>query len=124
MQKLIWKNGNGKEIELTKEPYGITEWDGFSSTELNVQTQQVPFNDGAVFIDALLEQRSLSVTLAMNDKNILEDRYRLRRELIASMNPKLGEGYLIYENDFLKKQIKLSHSTQCSTIILFPNLLD
>ena len=106
MQKLIWKNGNGKEIELTKEPYGITEWDGFSSTELNVQTQQVPFNDGAVFIDALLEQRSLSVTLAMNDKNILEDRYRLRRELIASMNPKLGEGYLIYENDFLKKQIK------------------
>lgn len=106
MQKLIWKNGNGKEIELTKEPYGITEWAGFSSTELNVQTQQVPFNDGAVFIDALLEQRSLSITLAMNDKNILEDRYRLRRELIASMNPKLGEGYLIYENDFLKKQIK------------------
>ena len=106
MQKLIWKNGNGKEIELTKEPYGITEWEGFSNTELNVQTQQVPFNDGAVFIDALLEQRSLSVTLAMNDKNILEDRYRLRRELIASMNPKLGEGYLIYENDFLKKQIK------------------
>lgn len=106
MQKLIWKNGNGKEIELTKEPYGITEWDGFSSTELNVQTQQVPFNDGAVFIDALLEQRSLSVTLAMNDKNNLEDRYRLRRELIASMNPKLGEGFLIYENDFLKKQIK------------------
>lgn len=106
MQKLIWKNGNGKEIELTKEPYGITEWDGFSNTELNVQTQQVPFNDGAVFIDALLEQRSLSVTLAINDKNNLEDRYRLRRELIASMNPKLGEGYLIYENDFLKKQIK------------------
>lgn len=106
MQKLIWRNGNGKEIELTKEPYGITEWEGFSNTELNVQTQQVPFNDGAVFIDALLEQRSLSVTLAMNDKNNLEDRYRLRRELIASMNPKLGEGYLIYENDFLKKQIK------------------
>ena len=106
MQKLIWKNGNGKEIELTKEPYGITEWDGFANTELNVQTQQVPFNDGAVYIDALLEQRSLSVTLAMNDKNNLEDRYRLRRELIASMNPKLGEGYLIYENDFLKKQIK------------------
>lgn len=106
MQKLIWKNGNGKEIELTQEPYGITEWEGFSNTELNVQTQQVPFNDGAVFIDALLEQRSLSVTLAMNDKNNLEDRYRLRRELIASMNPKLGEGYLIYENDFLKKQIK------------------
>ena len=92
MQKLIWKNGNGKEIELTKEPYGITEWDGFSSTELNVQTQQVPFNDGAVFIDALLEQSSLSVTLAMNDKNILEDRYRRRRELIASGNPKLGAG--------------------------------
>lgn len=106
MQKLIWKNGNGKEIELTQEPYGITEWDGFSNTELNVQTQQVPFTDGGVYLDALMEQRELSVTLAIKDRNNLEDRYRLRRELIAVLNPKLGEGYLIYENDYLQKRIK------------------
>ena len=106
MQKLYWQNAKGQTVDLTAEPYGITDWEGFSNTELNVQTQQVPFNDGGVYLDALMEQRELSVTLAIKDRNNLEDRYRLRRELIAVLNPKLGEGYLIYENDYLQKRIK------------------
>ena len=106
MQKLYWQNAKGQTVDLTAEPYGITEWEGFANTELNVQTQQVPFNDGGVYLDALMEQRELSVTLAIKDRNNLEDRYRLRRELIAVLNPKLGEGYLIYENDYLQKRIK------------------
>lgn len=105
MQKLIFRNGNGKEINLTSGDYGITEWEGFSANELNIQSQQVAFQDGGVFLDALLEQRILSVTVAMNAKNDLEKRYRLRREMISTLNPKLGEGLLIYTNDFLSKQI-------------------
>lgn len=105
MQKLIFRNGNGKEINLTSGDYGITEWEGFSANELNIQSQQMPFQDGGVFLDALLEQRILSVTVAMNAKNDLEKRYRLRREMISTLNPKLGEGLLIYTNDFLSKQI-------------------
>ena len=106
MQKLVWKNSIGDEINLTSGNYGITEWEGFSNTSLNIQSQQVPFQDGGVFLDALMEQRELSVTLAMNDKGNLETRYRLRRELIHALNPKLGEGYLIYTNDFISKRIK------------------
>ena len=106
MQKLIWKNANGEELNLTSGNYGITEWEGFSNTSLNIQSQQVPFQDGGVFLDALMEQRELSVTLAMNDGGNLETRYRLRRELIHILNPKLGEGYLIYTNDFISKRIK------------------
>ena len=106
MQKLVWKNSIGDEINLTSGNYGITEWEGFSNTSLNIQSQQVPFQDGGVFLDALMEQRELSVTLAMNDGGNLETRYRLRRELIHALNPKLGEGYLIYTNDFISKRIK------------------
>lgn len=106
MQKLIWKNALGDEIDLTSGNYGITEWEGFSNTSLNIQSQQVPFQDGGVFLDALMEQRELSVTLAMQDNNNLEERYRMRRELIHILNPKLGEGYLIYKNDFTEKRIK------------------
>ena len=106
MQKLVWLNGNNDTIDLTKEPYGVTEWNGFSSVELNVQSQQVPFQDGSVFLDALLNNRELSVTLAIHDENDLEKRYRLRRELIHNLNPKLGEGYLIYTNDYISKRIK------------------
>ena len=104
MQKLIWTNSDGDSIDLTSGNYGITNWEGFSNTPLNIQSQQVPFQDGGVFIDALLEQRELSVTLAMQDNGNLEDRYRMRRELIHALNPKLGEGYLIYKNDFTQKE--------------------
>jgi hypothetical protein len=42
----------------------------------------------------------------MQDNGNLEERYRMRRELIHILNPKLGEGYLIYTNDFISKRIK------------------
>ena len=106
MQKLVWINSKGTEINLTSGDYGITEWVGFSACDVEVQTQNVPFQDGSVFLDALLNNRELSVTLAINDDKNLEKRYRLRRELIAALNPKLGEGYLIYTNDFISKRIK------------------
>ena len=106
MQRLVWQNSNGDEINLTSGNYGITEWEGFSNASLNIQSQQVPFQDGGVFLDALIEQRELSVTLAMNDGGNLEERYRMRRELVHALNPKLGEGYLIYTNDFISKRIK------------------
>ena len=106
MQKLVWQNANGVELDLTSGNYGITEWEGFSNASLNIQSQQVPFEDGGVFLDALIEQRELSVTLAIQDNNDLELRYQQRRELISALNPKLGEGYLIYTNDFISKRIK------------------
>ena len=106
MQKLVWINSKGTEINLTSGDYGITEWVGFSACDVEIQTQNVPFQDGSVFLDALLNNRELSVTLAINDGKDLEKRYRLRRELIAALNPKLGEGYLIYTNDFISKRIK------------------
>lgn len=106
MQKLVWQNADGVELDLTSGNYGITEWEGFSNASLNIQSQQVPFQDGGVFLDALIEQRELSVTLAMQDNNNLETRYQQRREVISALNPKLGEGYLIYTNDFISKRIK------------------
>lgn len=107
MQSLIFRNAKGVEVDLTKAPYGITQWEGFSATEANIQSQQVPFNDGSVFLDALLSNRELTVTLSINDENDLAKRYELRREIIALMNPKLGEGILLYSNDFTTKQIKV-----------------
>lgn len=106
MQKLVWQNSIGDSVDLTSGNYGITEWEGFSNASLNIQSQQVPFQDGSVFLDALIEQRELSVTLKIKDENNLENRYKYRRELIHILNPKLGEGYLIYANDFTSKRIK------------------
>lgn len=106
MQKLVFINGTGKQIDLTSGNYGITNWEGFSNANLNIQTQQVPFEDGGVFLDALIEQRDISVIVAIQDNNNLELRYQKKRELISALNPKLGEGTLIYTNNFLSRQIK------------------
>ena len=107
MQKLRFVNGNGVELDLTSGHYGITNWSGFSNADLTIQGQQVPFQDGEVFLDALYNPRELSVTLAINDNNNLALRYELKRELISVMNAKLGEGYLYYKNDYLERRIKV-----------------
>lgn len=107
MQKLRFVNGNGTEIDLTSGYFGVTNWEGFSNIELNIQAQQVPFHDGSVYLDGLLNERELTITLAVNDNNNLELRYELRRELISALNPKLGEGYLYYKNDYLERRIKV-----------------
>ena len=106
MQKLKFINARNETIDLTHTPFGITEWEGFSNVDMEVQSQTVPFVDGSVYIDNLLESRELSVTVAIEDNNNLKKRYELRRELIRILNPKLGEGYLIYKNDHLEKQIR------------------
>lgn len=110
MQELIFINGDGKEIELTDAlkggNYGITNWEGLGNVGLNLQTQQVPFVDGAVFIDGLLDQREISLTVAIKDDNDLHLRYELKRHLISVLNPKTNEGTLIYKNDYLEKKIK------------------
>jgi photosystem II stability/assembly factor-like uncharacterized protein len=105
MQKLVFRNPNGEEIDFTSGDFGVTKWEGFSHVDMDLQTQQVPFNDGSVFLDALLSERELNVTVAINDNGDLEKRYRLKRELIHCLNPKLGEGELIYTNDYTSKKI-------------------
>ena len=105
MQKLVFRNPNGEEIDFTSGDFGVTRWEGFSKVDMEVQSQQVPFHDGSVFLDALLSERELSITVAVNDENDLEKRYRLKRELIHCLNPKLGEGELIYTNDYTSKKI-------------------
>ena len=107
MQKIRFVNGNGVEIDLTSGNYGITAISGLSNANLSLQTQQVPNNDGSVYIDSLLDNRTIDMTVALNDENDLEKRYQLRRELISVLNPKLGEGYLYYKNDYLERRIKV-----------------
>ena len=66
MQKLRFVNGNGVEIDLTSGNYGVIEWSGFSSADLNIQSQQVPFQDGAVFLDALYNSINSHLTIVLS----------------------------------------------------------
>ena len=89
MQKLEFTNGNRVSINLTDHiNFGITKWSGLSEVGVEVQTQQVPFADGNVYLDNLLSQREISVTVAIQDNGDLKRRYELQRKLIECLNPK------------------------------------
>ena len=106
MQKIKFINANGVEIDFTSGCYGVTGWKGLSNANLNLQTQKVPNYDGSVYIDGLLENRTIELTLCIDDNNNLAVRYAKRKELCEVLNPKLGEGYLVYKNDMYERRIK------------------
>lgn len=106
MQKIKFINANGVEIDFTSGCYGVTGWKGLSNANLNLQTQKVLNYDGSVYIDGLLENRTIELTLCIDDNNNLAVRYAKRKELCEVLNPKLGEGYLVYKNDMYERRIK------------------
>ena len=111
MQKIKFINANGDEIDFTSGCYGVTGWKGLSNANLSLQTQKVPDYDGSVYIDGLLENREIELNLVINDGNNLQTRYEKRQELCKTLNPKLGEGYLYYENDAVQRRIKAISET-------------
>ena len=55
MQKLVFTNANGESVDFTDfENYCVTSWEGFANVSQEVQSQTVPFHDGSVYIDTLL----------------------------------------------------------------------
>ena len=108
MQKLVFTNANGESVDFTDfENYCVTSWEGFANVSQEVQSQTVPFHDGSVYIDTLLNDRELSITVAMNDRGNLQRRYELKENLISILNPKMGIGKLVYTNDYLSRQISV-----------------
>ena len=108
MQKLVFTNANGESVDFTDfENYCVTSWEGFANVSQEVQSQTVPFHDGSVYIDTLLNDRDLTITVAMNDKGNLQRRYELKENLISILNPKMGIGKLVYTNDYLSRQISV-----------------
>lgn len=109
MQKLVFTNANGESIDFTDfENFGVVSWEGFANVGQDVQSQTVPFHDGSVYIDTLLNDRDLSITVAINDHGKLAKRYELRSKLISILTPKMGLGKLVYTNDYLSKQISVA----------------
>lgn len=72
MQKLIFTNSKNESIDLTSAPFGIVEWEGFSNVEMEVQSQTVPFVDGSIYIDNLLNDRQMTVMVAIEDNGNLK----------------------------------------------------
>lgn len=105
MQKLTFTAANGQSIKMDTRPFRLLTLQGAGAVQTDIQTQKAPYQDGATYIDALLEPRSLLLEVAIMAENN-ERLYQHRRKLAQVFNPKLGPGLLRYEYDGGVKEIE------------------
>lgn len=105
MQRLTFTAANGQSIKMDTRPFRLLTLQGAGAVQTDIQTQKAPYQDGATYIDALLEPRFLLLDVAIMAENN-ERLYQHRRKLAQVFNPKLGPGLLRYEYDGGVKEIE------------------
>ena len=106
MQRIIFTNSRGQSVELkSSAPFLLQSIDGLGDVDADIQTQKAPFQDGSTYIDSVLQERAISLEIAIlaTDKASLLQ----KRQFLASVfNPKLGKGILRYENGTTVREIE------------------
>jgi hypothetical protein len=106
MQRIIFTNARGQSVELkSSAPFLLQSIDGLGDVDADIQTQKGPFQDGSTYIDSVLQERTISLQIAIlatNKPTLLQ-----QRQFLASIfNPKLGPGTLRYENGETVREIE------------------
>ena len=108
METVTFTNRLGESITFGGPPFYLQEITGLGDVSAQLQTQRVPYEDGSVFIDALLDERAVDITFLI--VNALDDEgyktvSKRRIDVARIVNPKLGPGVLRYENDYVVREI-------------------
>jgi hypothetical protein len=105
MQRIIFTNARGQSVELkSSAPFLLQSIDGLGDVDADIQTQKSPFQDGSTYIDSVLQERAISLEVAiLADKSTLLEK---RQYLASVFNPKLGPGKLRYENGETVREIE------------------
>lgn len=104
MQKITFKNADGVSLEMTNRfPYLLQNLEGISSADIIVSNTTGYKQNGSTYLSTRTGTRPISFKLGVRGTN-QQDLYERRRHVQNVFNPLLGEGVLVYENDFIKKQ--------------------
>lgn len=94
---ITFTNSRGELIQLKSNgSFRLLDFIGAGQVNADVQTQKAPYQDGATYLDSLLDPRSLTLEIGLFAADQTEI-YEHRRTLSRVFNPKLGEGILRYE---------------------------
>lgn len=104
MRKLRYINSLGVELTLTNSaPFLLQNFD--ESESVNIITIKGAVQDGSTYLDNTLDIKDISIEfgiIANSESELIQYRDSVRKIL----NPKLGEGYLVYEDDEKERTIK------------------
>ncbi|MFA1820549.1 phage tail domain-containing protein [Virgibacillus oceani] len=106
MFKLIYTNSRGQSIEMFGSPFRLMRVDGLGGTEADNQMERTPYQDGAMPLDSILEDKPIEVEFKItgNDQAELTNN---RRNVSSIFNPKLGVGMLQYVGEDGTKEISV-----------------
>lgn len=98
MEKLIFTNANGQEIEFSNtSSYKWTQVDDLGASSVELQRTTSPFQDGSTNVSgAYFNSRTIKIDLVVVDYTDLNSTFR---NLNNILNPKLGLGFLSYYRD-------------------------
>lgn len=100
MRKIIYTNPEGVSLTFSDEGhYKITSLTGTGYPDETRDEQEIPFIDGSKTISHVQKPRKINMDFLLDSGNDLLLQYELRRELVSILNPKLGEGSLLYTNE-------------------------
>jgi hypothetical protein len=106
MQRIVFTNARGQSVELkSSAPFLLQSIDGLGDVDADIQTQKAPFQDGSTYIDSVLQERPISMQIAILARDTAT-LIQQRQYLAAVFNPKLGPGTLRYENGGIVREIK------------------
>ena len=112
MEKLTYTNANGETIVIqTKSAvYRLLSFKDAPVRD-NAQTSKGYKQNGLTYEDAQLGPRDQAVSFLVFG-NGLADLFEKRREIKRLLNPQLGEGTLVYENDYITKRITVKFDAE------------
>ncbi|WP_260440614.1 phage tail family protein [Parageobacillus thermoglucosidasius] len=86
-------------------PFLLQSIDGLGDVDADIQMQKAPFQDGSTYIDSVLQERAISIEIAIltRDTTTL---LQQRQYLASVFNPKLGPGKLRYEDNGIVREIE------------------
>lgn len=94
MRRLTYENSRGESVVFDTFPFFISSLTGVIESDSNTQTLKSPYQDGATYIDTLLEPRYPVLQGAIVEKFAIDEH---RRRITRVCNPKLGTGKLTLE---------------------------
>lgn len=106
LQRIIFTNARGQSVELkSSAPFLLQSIDGLGDVDADIQTQKAPFQDGSTYIDSVLQERVISMQIAIlasHTATLLQQ----RQYLASVFNSKLGPGTFRYENGEIVREIE------------------
>jgi hypothetical protein len=104
LKKIIYVNASGEELTLTNSfPFLLQK---FSESEnVNIYTSKGMNQDGLTYLGNTLELKDITLEFTISGESEAE-LISYQDKIRKTLNPKLGEGYLLYNDDIKERKIK------------------